>query len=417
MKWLKYSLVSFLIIIILFVYLGAKCPWQKNRDDEEIIITGSSEISPWTAIATTGAPSARGWHTTIWTGTPAQGGTGEMIIWGGATNTAEYVYYALNTGAKYYPVTDTWIPITTTDAPSNRTGHTAVWTGSEMIIWGGSNITEWLNTGAKYYSITDTWISITTTGAPSSRTWHTAVWTGSPAQGGTGEMIIWGGYGIGAPNLNTGAKYNLISDTWTAITTTDAPLGRFRHTAIWTGREMIIWGGDDAQGPITLINTGAKYNPISDTWTAITTTGEPSPREWHTSIWTGIEMIIWGGLNDSLWYLNTGAKYNPISDTWTAMPTTNAPSARAGHTAIWTGTPAEGGTGEMIVWGGSGDFASSLNTGAKYNSISDTWSVITISGASSARRRHTAIWTDNEMIIWGGDNDDSILNTGGRYKP
>ena len=42
----------------------------------------------------------------------------------------------------------------------------------------------------------------------------------------------------------------------------------------------------------------------------------------------------------------------PISDgaacseyTWTATSTTNAPSARAGHSAVWTGT-------EMIVWGG-----------------------------------------------------------------
>ena len=32
-------------------------------------------------------------------------------------------------------------------------------------------------------------------------------------------------------------------------------------------------------------------------------------------------------------------------DTWTATSTTNAPTARAGHTAVWTGS-------EMIVWGG-----------------------------------------------------------------
>ena len=32
-------------------------------------------------------------------------------------------------------------------------------------------------------------------------------------------------------------------------------------------------------------------------------------------------------------------------DSWTATSTTNSPSARAGHSTVWTGT-------EMIVWGG-----------------------------------------------------------------
>ena len=32
---------------------------------------------------------------------------------------------------------DTWTATTTDNAPSARDGHTAVWTGSEMIVWGG----------------------------------------------------------------------------------------------------------------------------------------------------------------------------------------------------------------------------------------------------------------------------------------
>jgi hypothetical protein len=35
-----------------------------------------------------------------------------------------------------------------------------------------------------------------------------------------------------------------------------------------------------------------------------------------------------------------------IGDTWTATSTANAPDARSGHTAVWTGS-------EMIVWGGN----------------------------------------------------------------
>ena len=44
-------------------------------------------------------------------------------------------------------------------------------------------------------------------------------------------------------------------------------------------------------------------------------------------------------------YLNTGGRYNPGTDSWTATSTTNAPTARHCHTAVWTGS-------EMIVWGG-----------------------------------------------------------------
>jgi hypothetical protein len=76
---------------------------------------------------------------------------------------------------------------------------------------------------------------MTTNGAPSLRRLHTAVWTGS-------EMIIWGGYFIIL--LNDGGRYNPVANTWAATTTAGAPDGRLGHTALWTGREMLIWGGD-----------------------------------------------------------------------------------------------------------------------------------------------------------------------------
>ena len=37
--------------------------------------------------------------------------------------------------------------------------------------------------------------------APSARVYHTAVWTGS-------EMIVWGGYNYPAGDLNDGDRYN-----------------------------------------------------------------------------------------------------------------------------------------------------------------------------------------------------------------
>src|SRR6516162_7980639 len=69
-------------------------------------------------------------------------------------------------------------------------------------------------------------------------------------------------------------------------------------------------------------------------------------------------MIVWGGTNNQISYFNTGGRYNQSTDSWTATSTTNAPGARASHTAVWTGS-------EMIVWGGF-DGNNSLNTGGRY---------------------------------------------------
>ena len=44
----------------------------------------------------------------------------------------------LNTGGRYNPNANSWTPTSTTNVPDRRTGHTAVWTGSEMIVWGGA---------------------------------------------------------------------------------------------------------------------------------------------------------------------------------------------------------------------------------------------------------------------------------------
>jgi hypothetical protein len=51
----------------------------------------------------------------------------------------------------------------------------------------------------------------------------------------------------------------------------------------------------------------------------------PPEREGHMAIWTGSEMIVWGGVG---YYgvLNTGGRYNPSPDSWTLTSLTNAPT-------------------------------------------------------------------------------------------
>jgi hypothetical protein len=236
---------------------------------------------------------------------------------------------------------NTWTP-TTIAGPDARSGHTAVWTGTEMIVWGGG-----VPVGGRYNPATNTWAQVPTgIAAPSTRTGHTAVWTGT-------EMIVWGGRATDTvqTSLADGARYNPASDAWIVLPSTDAPNPRYGHAAVWTGSVMVVWGGTG--GGVG----GGRYSPSSNTWTATTISGAPGTRAGVTAVWTGSEVIFWGGANGG-GSLNTGARYNPSSDAWVSTTTTGAPTARTGHTAVWTGT-------EMIVWGG--DTATGVtNTGARY---------------------------------------------------
>jgi N-acetylneuraminic acid mutarotase len=118
-----------------------------------------------------------------------------MIVWGG------YGGAYLNTGGQYDPVGNSWSATATAGAPTGRSSHTAVWTGTKMIVWGGVDGPSYFNTGGQYDPAGNSWTSTATAGA-AARGGHTAVWTGM-------RMIVWGGYDGVA--LNIGGRYTILS--------------------------------------------------------------------------------------------------------------------------------------------------------------------------------------------------------------
>ena len=359
---------------------------------------GGCADDTWMATAIQGEGRDR--HIAVWTGT-------EMIVWGGEVSLDLFS----NSGERYNPGTDSWAATSTVNAPSARADLTAVWTGSEMIVWGGDTPGVWFNTGGRYNPANDSWTATSTTNAPDARGQHTAIWTG-------GEMIVWGGYFQQPPGtdhyVNTGGRYNPSTDSWTATNTVNAPIGRALHTTVLAGSEMIVWGGAIANSQ--WVNTGGRYNATTDSWAATSTVNAPSARASHTAVWSGSEMMVWGGFTFSD-ETNTGGRYNPSADSWTATSITNAPNGRYDHTAVWTGS-------EMIVWGGYGCLDPAclnrgyLNTGARYSPTTDGWVATNLTSAPTVRESQTAVWTGSEMIVWGGflfDGNYHYLNTGGRY--
>ncbi|HEX5042476.1 MAG TPA: hypothetical protein VFV75_06195, partial [Candidatus Polarisedimenticolaceae bacterium] len=168
--------------------------------------------------------------------------------------------------------------------------------------------------------------------------------------------------------------------------------------AVWTGHEMIAWGAYRRHFDAPVQITGGRFDPASNTWVSVAhDQNTPIARIGATAVWTGREMLVWGGLSlpDNA-YLNTGGRYDPVLDQW--LPTSSTgmlpPPRRYAHTAIWTGT-------EMIVWGGDG-LNGELQDGFRYDPASSRWSATSIGAdVPPARTGHLAVWTGNEMIVWG----------------
>src|SRR6202008_4286762 len=102
----------------------------------------------WSPTSLTNAPQGRFLHTVVWSGN-------RMVVWGGRPRSFAG---SLNTGGRYDPASDAWTPTSTTSVPSVRYGHTAVWTGTVMIVWGGIDA-NYLNSGGRYDPANDSWSS------------------------------------------------------------------------------------------------------------------------------------------------------------------------------------------------------------------------------------------------------------------
>jgi len=299
-------------------------------------------------------------------------------------------------------------------APSGlwwRAGQSVVAAGRRVIVWGGCCGGGGRGSrapGAIYDVAGDDWRTLEA-GPLGDRYSHTAVWTGE-------EMIVWGGVsgnifstGRQEPRAD-GAAFDPRSGRWRPIA--PAPLSpRERHVAVWTGEEMIVWGG---QGPVEghkrhrLFSDGAAYDPERDSWRTLAPArflaarGQSLPEGLKPSLtaaWTGEGVIIWDP--------NGGGVYDPESDEWSPVPPA-PPRFRAiqgGGSAIWTGE-------ELIVWGGEASGGETISGGAAYDPQARRWAPLP-KPPIAARGGHAAVWTGEGMLVWGGFGSNGRYETDG----
>jgi len=260
----------------------------------------------------------------VWRAGSAMVWTGEEVLVVGGSNGPGLDQI----GTAYNPTSDTWRPLAdppgAVDGWANLVGGPAVWTGNEMIIW---------RRGLAYQPATDSWRSIAESPL-SPRNRPAIVWTGT-------ELVVWGGCSpsdtdqcdeMNSRLLDDGARYDPDTDTWTALPT--SPLTPAVHmVAAWTGSEMILVVTDpgDQAG-----ETAATFSPERLEWTVIDTPPLDN-RRFAAAASTGNQFVIWGGGDGtSDKGAADGAAYNPLTDEWAMLPAGPGPG-RALHSMIYAG--------------------------------------------------------------------------------
>ncbi len=298
---------------------------------------------------------------------------------------------------------------------AGRILHSMVWTGREVLVWGGGSEGTFFGHGLRVDPAAKTRTPLARDGAPAGRWAHAAVWTGT-------EMVIWGGRGRfeSENHFGNGARYDPRVDRWAAVAAANAPTARSQMAAVWTGEEMLVWGGYG--NGATAWNTGGRYNPRTDRWSPMSTAGAPEARVEPQHVWTGSELLVWGGITPDLKRtLRSGARYDPATDRWTPIRADNTVPAVWGARAVWTGT-------EMLIWGGShrnGDDEVNqvTRTGVAYDPVRDRWRPLAVEGAPAARFFYDGVWTGRRLVVWGGGDQGGDgtpprhFDDGGEYDP
>ena len=125
--------------------------------------------------------------------------------------------------------------------------------------------------------------------------------------------------------------------TWRA--TAPAPIaGRDGAAAVWTGRQLPVWGGHGRSGSQGLhpLCDGAAYDPAGDRLQSTPNAPAGVQGSSVAAAWTGSRMLVWGGP------VTAGARHDPVRDRWNLIA--RGPAVGDNHSGpVWTGT-------QLVVW-------------------------------------------------------------------
>lgn len=210
---------------------------------------------------------------------------------------------------------------------SVRRGAALVWTGRQVVVWGGDVVTD----GAAYEPQTRQWRTIAPSPLPATPETPIGVWA-------DGEVVLLRGAAAAAwsPKTNEWRRLpdasgkQVTGAVWTghevvtvpAFEALDPSAGAWRElpeppvelveaTARWTGEEVLVVGRQEPLGTFAGDAVGARYDPESDTWRQLPPSGVNAQA--IDADWNGRELVV---VN----YDMSAAAYDPEGDRWRPLP-------------------------------------------------------------------------------------------------
>jgi hypothetical protein len=217
--------------------------------------------------------------------------------------------------------------------PETREGAAHVWTGSDLIAWGGcaADVLDDCDPTADGFAFdpaTQTWAKLFE--APIASSEAVGAWTG--------EEAVFLRFRDDRPL--DGAAYDPSAESWHRIPA--APIhGEYGAAEVWTGSELVVFGGGERNEPSAA--NGAAYDPGANAWRSIP--HAPVGLNATNGMWTGREVLVFGSLLDNRNHAATqtavGAAYDPDRNRWRELP----PSALSpqASSAVWVGD-------RMVAW-------------------------------------------------------------------
>jgi hypothetical protein len=249
------------------------------------------------------------------------------------------------------------------------------------------------------------------------------VWTGK-------QMVILGGVSDATSEARVrcdAGAYDVATREWVAFAI-PADLCRERYAAVWTGREILLWGHSAAEAASP---AGASLNPTDWSWTPLPDAPLDAADRWSAT-WTGDEVIVFAYPDET--ERAEAAAYDPSTRAWRRLPESPVASV-FGSDAIWTGAevltlshwtdridgrawpsgryspetdswtfvtpaPPNGSTSTPVVWTGRVAIMTGLGEALAYHPPTDAWSAL--ASPPMAVELATAVWTDTQVLVWGG---------------
>jgi hypothetical protein len=322
------------------------------------------------AALTASSPVPGAWHTlpaapvaveqnltSVWTGR-------RLLVFGRTPATNPSV----NVAAAYDPAAKAWTRLSPPAGPGYAPGYAAVWTGTEMLDFGPFG-------SVAFKPATNRWRTLRR-----SLPGGIVVWTGR-------EAIGWGG-GCCGDARSDGAAYDPATDTFHNLRRSPLAPSQ-RPVGAWTGRELLLFVSGynpDGKRYSARFARAAAYNPASATWRRIA----PLPEPGGSALWDGNELLVVGGGAHS----QSALAYNPTTNRWRRLA--SPPSGRVGAASVWTGK-------QLLLWGGENTRTSAVAPGGlAYDPRVNRWSTIP-PGPLKAREGSAVAWTGHALIVWGGE--------------